>query len=113
MPASRSGGARPTPRHSRLDGWLFERFHVIQHVVVRNSTMEPAGSAHPMWSLHGDVDVDGFTTTNSEFHLNGVQARLNRLKIFELEISQRSHVIAKGLDLVFLSTHSSDDDHLR
>jgi len=83
------------------------------HIIVRHSTMAPAGSAHPMWQLQGDVDVDDFATTNSEFHLNRVQARLNRLKIFELEISHQSQVTSDGLDLVFLSTHSSDDDHLR
>jgi hypothetical protein len=83
------------------------------HVIVQHSTMAPAGSAHPMWQLQGDVDVDDFATTNSEFHLNRVQARLDRLKIFELEISHQSRVIANGLDLIFLSTHSSDDDHLR
>jgi hypothetical protein len=83
------------------------------HVIVRHSTMTPAGSAHPMWQLQGDVNVDDFATTNSEFHLNRVQARLHRLKIFELEISHQSQVAADGLDLVFLSTHSSDDDHLR
>ena len=82
------------------------------HVIVRHSTMDPAGSAHPMWGLRGDVDVDGFATTNSEFHLNQVRARLDQLKIFELEISHQSRVTAHGLDLVFLSTHSSDDDRL-
>jgi hypothetical protein len=83
------------------------------HVIVRHATMAPAGSAHPMWQLQGDVDVDDFATTNSEFHLNHVRARFDRLKIFELEISHQSRVTANGLDLVFLSTHSSDDDHLR
>ena len=82
------------------------------HVIVRHSTMTPAGSAHPMWLLQGDVEVDSFSTTNSEFHLNHAQARLNQLKIFELEISHQSHVTARDLDLVFLSTHSADDDHL-
>ena len=71
------------------------------HVIVRHSTMAPAGSAHPMWQLQGDVDVDDFATTNSEFHLNRVEARLDRLKIFELEISHQSRVTANGLDLVF------------
>ena len=66
-----------------------------------------------MWGLQGDVEVDDFATTNSEFHLNQVQARLDRLKIFELEISHHSRVTARGLDLVFLSTHSADDDGLR
>jgi hypothetical protein len=37
---------------------------------------------------------------------------LDRLKIFELEISHASHVAAKHLRLIFLSTHSSEDDHL-
>ncbi len=83
------------------------------HVIVRHSTMAPAGSAHPMWGLQGNVEVDDFATTNSEFHLNQVQARLDRLKIFELEISHHSRVTARGLDLVFLSTHSADDDRLR
>jgi hypothetical protein len=83
------------------------------HVIVRHSTMSPAGSAHPMWQLRGDVNVDNFSTANSEFHLNQVQARLNQFKIFELEISHQSRVVAHGLDLVFLSTHSADDDRLR
>jgi hypothetical protein len=83
------------------------------HVIVRHSSMAPAGSAHPMWFLQGEVDVDGFETINSEFHLNHAQARLDSLKIFELEISHESRVTARGLDLVFLSTHSGNDDHLR
>jgi hypothetical protein len=66
-----------------------------------------------MWQLRGEVNVDDFSTANSEFHLNQVQARLNQFKIFELEISHQSRVIAHGLDLVFLSTHSADDDRLR
>lgn len=83
------------------------------HVIVRHSTMAPAGSAHPMWALQGEVEVDGFSTTNAEFHLNHAQAKLDNLKIFELEISHQSQVTARGLDLVFLSTHTSDDDHLQ
>jgi hypothetical protein len=83
------------------------------HIVVRHSTMAPAGTAHPMWGLQGEVEVDGFATSNSEFHLNGVKAQLNQLKIFELEISHQSQVTARGLDLVFLSTHTSEDDHVR
>jgi len=83
------------------------------HVIIRQSTMDPAGSAHPMWLLKGDLDVNGFVTTNSEFHLDHVHAQLNRLKIFELEISRESQVAANGLELVFLSTHSDEDDHLR
>src|SRR5207244_1225579 len=65
-----------------------------------------------MWSLHGEVEVEGFDTTNSEFHLDHAQARLDSLKIFELEISRQSRVTARGLELVFLSTHSANDDHL-
>jgi hypothetical protein len=83
------------------------------YVIVRHSTMTPAGTAHPMWGLRGEVDVDGFATTNAEFHLDHAQARLDGLKIFELEISHQSRVSAHGLDLVFLSTHTSDDDHLQ
>jgi len=83
------------------------------HVIIRESTMAPVGSAHPMWLLKGDVDVNGFATTNSEFHLDHVHGRLNGLKIFELEVSRESKVAAQGLDLVFLSTHSGEDDHLR
>jgi hypothetical protein len=83
------------------------------HLIIRRSTMIPVGTAHPMWRLRGTLDVDGFTTHNSEFHLKRVQARLNRLKIFELEISDGSQVTARRLDLVFLSSHSSDADQLQ
>lgn len=83
------------------------------HVIVRHSTMAPVGSAHPMWLLRGTVDVDGFATTNSEFHLDHARARLDKLKIFELEISRQSEVTAHEPDLVFLSTHSSENEHLR
>ena len=83
------------------------------HIIIRQSTMAPVGSAHPMWLLKGDVDVNGFVTTNSEFHLDHVQGQLNELKIFELEISRGSQVTAHNLNLVFLSTHSGEDDHLR
>lgn len=82
------------------------------HILIRNSTMVPAGSAHPMWLLKGKIEVEGFATNNAEFHLDHVQAHLNNLKIFELEISRESQVIARGLNLVFLSTHTSGDDHL-
>ncbi|HXS76155.1 MAG TPA: hypothetical protein VN753_08260 [Terracidiphilus sp.] len=83
------------------------------HVAVLRSTMVPEGAAHPMWQLKGDVDVDSFDTTNSEFHLDHTQARLKGLKIFELEISRESRVTAHGLELVFLSTHTGEEDHLR
>jgi len=82
-------------------------------VIIRQSTMAPVGSAHPIWFLKGDLDVNGFVTTNSEFHLDHVHGQLNRLKIFELEISRESQVTAHGLELVFLSTHSGENDHLR
>jgi hypothetical protein len=82
-------------------------------VLVRNSTMEPVGSAHPMWGLQGEVEVDNFQTKNSEFHFNQVRAKLDRLKIFELEISRGSDVVAKHLELVFFSTHTGDDDRLQ
>jgi hypothetical protein len=82
-------------------------------IVIRNSKMAPVGSAHPMWRLRGDLQVDNFQTVNSEFHLDHVTASLRQLEIFELEISHASRVKADGLELVFLSTHSSDDDHLQ
>jgi hypothetical protein len=82
------------------------------HLTVRHSTMAPASTAHPMWFIQGDLTVDGFETVNSEFHLSHVEAQLERLKIFELEISELSRVTARGLDLVFLSTHSGDGDRL-
>lgn len=75
--------------------------------------MEPVGSGHPMWGLKGDIAVSNFQTKNAEFHLDHVQARLDRFRIFELEISRGSHVVGNQLDLVFLSTHSGDDDHLQ
>jgi len=83
------------------------------HVILRNSKMAPAGSAHPMWLLRGQLEVENFQTKNSEFHLDHVQAKLDRLRIFELEISRASQVTAHDLDLVFLSTHSGDDDRLQ
>ena len=81
-------------------------------IVVRNSTMQPIGTAHPMWGIRGKLSVHSFSTTNSEFHLDHAQAQLDGLKIFELEISHESRVTASGLDLVFLSTHSSENDRL-
>jgi len=81
-------------------------------VVIRDSTMAPSGTAHPMWQLQGDLDVENFRTQNSEFHLEHVRARLDHLTIFELEISHDSDVVAHHLTLVFLSTHSGDDDRL-
>ena len=83
------------------------------HIVIRDSTMAPVGTGHPMWGIKGTVDVDGFDTTNSEFHLDHTQARLNRLNIFELEISRESNVTARDLKLVFFSNHTGDNDHLR
>lgn len=82
-------------------------------LIIRNSTMVPVGSAHPMWRLRGRVEVNGFETKNSEFHLDHVEGKLNRLTIFELEISNGSHVDGNHLRLVFLSTHSDSDDQLQ
>lgn len=81
-------------------------------IVVRDSTMQPMGTAHPMWGVQGTIDVHNFKTVNSELHLNHARARIDGLKIFELEISRQSQVKATQLDLVFLSTHSSEDDRL-
>ena len=81
-------------------------------ITIRNSSMEPVGSAHPMWSVEGHLDVDGFETLNSEFHLRHTTAKLNRLKIFELEVSRESKVTARHLDLFFLSTHTWDNENL-
>jgi hypothetical protein len=81
-------------------------------VKIKNSAMEPVGSGHPMWGLKGSAEVNNFQTKNSEFHLDHVTATLDRLKIFELEISRGSRVKGNQLDLVFLSTHTGDDDHL-
>jgi hypothetical protein len=83
------------------------------HLIIHDSTMRPLGSAHPIWRLTGSVDVDGFDTTNSEFHLDHVRAQFKRLNIFELEISKASQVTANHLNLVFLSTHTADADHLQ
>ena len=83
------------------------------HIKIQDSTMEPVGSGHPMWGLKGDLEVSNFQTKNAEFHLDHVNARLDRLKIFELEISRGSQVVGNQLKLVFLSTHSGDDDHLQ
>jgi hypothetical protein len=83
------------------------------HILVRNSSMTPAGSAHPMWLLRGMVEVDHFQTHNSEFHLNSAKAKLTNLTIFELEISHGSDVSAEHLDLVFLSTHTAEEEHLQ
>ncbi|MDE3201245.1 MAG: hypothetical protein KGN79_10035 [Acidobacteriota bacterium] len=83
------------------------------HIVVRNSTMRPIGTAHPMWGVRGQIEVENFKTLNSELHLDHAKARLDGLTIFELEISHDSQVKANGLDLVFLSTHSSENDSLQ
>jgi hypothetical protein len=83
------------------------------HIIVRHSTMTPEGAAHPMWRLQGALEVTDFRTRNSEFHLNHVKAELEDLDIFELEISQQSDVKGQTLNLVFLSTHSNDNDHLK
>jgi len=79
---------------------------------IHRSTMTALGSAHPIWWLQGDVAVDDFQTTNSEFHLDHVQAALENFTIFELEISHFSHVVARHLQVVFLSPHTGNDDKI-
>lgn len=81
-------------------------------ISIRNSTMTPEAGAHPIWWLKGDIAVNGFQTKNSEFHLDHAQATLENFAIFELEISRASHAVARHLELVFLSTHTGDDDKL-
>lgn len=81
-------------------------------IKIHQSKMTVVGSAHPIWWLQGEVAVDDFQTTNSEFHLDHVQAKLDNFKIFELEISHSSHVVGRHLQLVFLSTHTGNDDKL-
>ena len=79
-------------------------------ITIRHSTMAVTGSAHPIWWLRGKVVVDDFQTANSEFHLDHVQASFTDLSIFELEISRSSDVIGKHLRLIFLSTHTNEDE---
>ena len=81
-------------------------------ITIRRSSMAVVGSAHPIWVLQGNVIVDDFQTVNSEFHLDHVRADLTNFTIFELEISRASEVVGRHLRLVFLSTHTSDDEHL-
>lgn len=81
-------------------------------IKIHRSTMTPEGSAHPIWWLQGDLDVNDFQTTNSEFHLDHVRAELTNFAIFELEISHASQVVGRHLRLVFLSTHTGDHDKI-
>lgn len=81
-------------------------------ISIHRSTMTAVGSAHPIWWLQGDLAVDDFQTTNSEFHLDQVEASLENFSIFELEVSHSSHVVARQLRLVFLSTHTGNDDKI-
>jgi hypothetical protein len=81
-------------------------------ITIRKSTMTTEGSAHPIWWLQGDLSVDDFQTKNSEFHLDHAQATLENFAIFELEISHSSHVVGRHLHLVFLSTHTGNDDKI-
>lgn len=81
-------------------------------ITILHSTMAATGSAHPIWWLRGKVSVDDFQTVNSEFHLDHVRANLTNFSIFELEISNSSEVIGKHLQLVFLSTHTGEDEKL-
>jgi hypothetical protein len=79
---------------------------------INHSRMTAVGGAHPIWRLQGEIAVDDFQTTNSEFHLDHVEASFQNFTIFELEISNASRVVAHRLRLVFLSTHTGDDDKL-
>ncbi|MGH9494873.1 MAG: hypothetical protein ACRD3B_07750, partial [Candidatus Sulfotelmatobacter sp.] len=81
-------------------------------ITIRNSMMTVIGSAHPIWRLQGELNVDDFQTVNSELHLDHVHANLTNFAIFELEISQASQVVGNDLRLVFLSTHTGDDEKL-
>jgi hypothetical protein len=81
-------------------------------ITIRDSKMTAVGSAHPIWWLKGDITVDNFQTVNAEFHLDHVKAHLANFSIFELEISQSSRVIGNHLRLVFLSTHTGEDESL-
>lgn len=81
-------------------------------ISIHHSSMQAQGSAHPIWVLQGELNVDDFQTTNAEFHLDHVQAKLDQFAIFELEISKASHVTGRHLRLVFLSTHTGDAEEL-
>jgi hypothetical protein len=81
-------------------------------ITIHNSTMTVEGGAHPIWWLQGELTVDDFQTKNSEFHLDHVRAKLENFTIFELEISHSSQVVGRHLRLVFLSTHTGDDDKI-
>lgn len=81
-------------------------------IIIRDSSMSPLNSAHPMWSIEGHLDVNGFRTLNSELHLKHTDATVNQLKIFELEISAGSKVTGHDLDLVFFSTQTGDREDL-
>ena len=80
---------------------------------VHDSSMTPIESAHPMWSIQGRLDVDGFDAFNSEFHLQHTIAKIEHLKIFEFEASHESQVTADDLDVVFLSSHTARGEALR
>ena len=82
-------------------------------IKINHSSMRAEGSAHPIWRLKGEVMVNDFQTTNSEFHLDHVEADLDSFAIFELEISQSSRVTGRHLRLVFLSTHTGEADELK
>lgn len=82
-------------------------------IAIRHSSMKPVGSAHPMWMIEGRLDVDGFDTLNSEFHLQHTVASVKHLKIFEFEVSHASRVTADDLDVVFLSSHTGTSEAVR
>ena len=81
-------------------------------LTITNSSLSVVGSAHPIWWLQGEIDIHDFHTENSEFHLDHARAAFDDFKIFELEISHASNVTGKHLRLVFLSTHTSDDEEI-
>lgn len=81
-------------------------------ISIRNSKMRAVGSAHPIWALQGSFRVDNFSASNAEFHLNRVRAQLTNFSTFELEISHSSDVVAKDLHLVFLSSHTDENENL-
>lgn len=82
-------------------------------IVIRDSTMTPAGAAHPMWEIRGSIEVHGFQTLNSEFHLHAAQANLQRLRIFELQLHPGTHLTGQDLDLVFLSDSLEPGERIR
>ncbi len=82
-------------------------------IVIRDSAMIPVGAAHPMWEIRGSIEVHGFQTLNSEFHLYAAQANLQQLRIFELQLHPGTHLTGRNLDLVFLSDYLQPGERIR